>query len=94
MGTDIVTRLDRIEAMLKALLDRETAKEFYEIDEFARLVGKAPYTVREWARRGRIKAGKRQSGRGASCAWAICHAELLRYRKDGLLPKQGAFKPS
>lgn len=79
-------RLDRIERMLAALVDRETIKDWYSTDEFARLVGKAEFTVREWARLGRIHAEKRQSGRGAHPAWVVSHEELLRYRRDGLLP--------
>jgi predicted site-specific integrase-resolvase len=35
-------------------------KDFYEVEEFARLVGKAAFTVREWARLGRIHAIKRK----------------------------------
>lgn len=86
MEADITARLERIEGMLTALLERQTAKEFYEIDEFAKIVGKAPFTCREWARLGRIKASKRNSGRGAFAAWVVSHAELQRYQKDGLLP--------
>ena len=78
-------RLDRIESLLAALVEREMIKDWYSTDEFARLVGKAEFTVREWARLGRIHAEKRQSGRGAHPAWVISHAELLRYRRDGLL---------
>ncbi len=80
-------RLERIEQMLAALIDRATIKDYYEIEEFARLVGKASFTCREWARLGRIQAVKRQSGRGPHPAWVVSHAELLRYRRDGLLPQ-------
>lgn len=79
-------RLSRIEALLAALVERQTVKEFYEIEEFARIVGKAPFTVREWARHGRIRAEKKLSGRGAYARWVVPHAELLRYQKEGLLP--------
>ena len=79
-------RLDRIESLLAALVERETIKDWYSTDEFARLVGKAEFTVREWCRLGRIRAEKRQSGRGAHPAWVVSHPELLRYRRDGLLP--------
>ncbi len=41
MDSEVVTRLDRIESLLAALLDRETIKDYYSTDEFARLVGKA-----------------------------------------------------
>jgi hypothetical protein len=86
MDSEIVTRLDRIESLLAALLERETIKDHYSTDEFARLVGKAEFTVREWARLGRIHAEKRQSGRGSHAAWVVSHSELQRYRRSGLLP--------
>jgi Helix-turn-helix domain len=83
---DIAGRLARIESMLGALVERESIREWYSTEQFARLVGKAEFTVREYARLGRIHAEKRQSGRGAHPAWVISHAELLRFQRDGLLP--------
>jgi len=85
-GLTIDERLARIEQMLAALIERETIKDWYSTEEFARMVGKAEFTVREWARLGRIHAEKRQSGRGAHPAWVVSHQELLRYRREGLLP--------
>lgn len=79
-------RLDKIEALLEGLVQRQTNKEFYEVEEFAQLVGKACFTVREWARLGRVNGQKRGSGRGAHAAWVFSHSELLRYQRDGLLP--------
>lgn len=64
MSDDIILRLDRLEAMLGLLVERETAKEWYTTLEFARAIGKAEFTVREYCRLGRIRAEKRQSGRG------------------------------
>jgi hypothetical protein len=84
----IEDKLERIEEMLRLLVERQTVKEFYEIEQFAQLVEKAPFTVREWARRQRILAEKKLSGRGAHARWRIPHAELLRYQKEGLLPVQ------
>lgn len=81
-------RLARIESLLIALVERETVREWYTTEQFAQLVGKAEFTVRQWCRLGRIRAEKQQSGRGAYPAWAISHDELLRYRRDGLLPIQ------
>jgi hypothetical protein len=81
-------RLDQILSMLAVLVERQTIKEFYEIEEFARLVGREPFTCREWARHGRIRAEKKLSGRGAYARWVVPHAELLRYQKEGLLPIQ------
>ena len=79
-------RLEHIVAMLTQLVERQAVKEFYEIEEFARLVGREPFTCREWARHGRIRAEKKLSGRGAYARWVVPHAELLRYQKEGLLP--------
>jgi hypothetical protein len=87
VSTDsIETRLERMEALLRSLVEREAVKEFYEINEFAHLIGKSEFTVREWARYRRIQATKRKSGRGPHKQWVISHDELMRYRRDGLLP--------
>jgi len=76
-------RLTKIEVMLAMLVDRQQVREFYTVDEFACLAGRNPYTVREWARQGRIRARKKLSGRD----WAISHSERLRYEREGLLPE-------
>jgi hypothetical protein len=81
-------RLEKIEAMLVVLVERQMLKAFYEIEEFARLVGKSCFTCREWCRHARIRAEKKLSGRGAYARWVVPHAELLRYQKEGLLPIQ------
>jgi hypothetical protein len=91
MSTDaaprnIDERLDRIESMLAALVERQVVRDWYTIEEFARLVGKAEFTCREYARLGRIHAQKRQSGRGAHAEWVVSHAEVQRYQREGLLP--------
>ena len=82
----LFARLERIEAALTLLAQRQTVKEWYTTEEVARLVGKAEFTVREWCRHGRLKAEKRMSGRGAYPAWVISHAELQRYQREGLSP--------
>ncbi|MGO9113941.1 MAG: hypothetical protein ACLP9L_32395 [Thermoguttaceae bacterium] len=87
-GDLLEERLDRIEAMLSVLVTRQTIKEFYEIEEFATLVGKSCFTCREWCRLGRVRAEKKLSGRGAHAQWVVSHDELLRYRREGLLPRQ------
>lgn len=79
-------RLEKIEQLLTALVERETTREWYTTDQFAHLVGKAEFTVRTWCRTGRIKAKKQQSGRGAFAAWCVSHEELARYQREGLLP--------
>jgi hypothetical protein len=82
----LLERLDKVEAMLGVLIDRQQVREYYSVEEFARIVGRAEFTCREWCRHGRIKADKKYSGRGAHNGWAISHAELLRFQREGLLP--------
>lgn len=62
-------------------------KEWYAIAEAAEVLGKAPFTVREWARLGRINALKRPSGRGKASEWMIAHREVERIQNKGLLPR-------
>ncbi len=83
---ELKNRLAKIEDVLQQLVQRQTVKDWYSTDELFRLVGKAEFTVREWCRLGRIRAEKRNSGRGAFPAWVVSHDELLRYQREGLLP--------
>lgn len=82
---DIEDRLTKIESLLLVLVERQQQKDWYEIEEFARIVGKAPFTCREWCRLARINAEKRRSGRGAHAQWVVSHDELQRYQREGLL---------
>jgi hypothetical protein len=84
--TTLEQRLENIEAMLAILVQRQTVKDFYEIEEFSKLVGKSCFTCREWCRLGRIQAEKKLSGRGAYARWVVPHAEVQRYQREGLLP--------
>lgn len=79
-------RLTRIEALLAVLVEGQQVRQWYSVEEFARLVGRSAFTCRQWCRLGRIHAEKKHSGRGAHAAWAISHDELLRYQREGLLP--------
>ena len=72
--------------MMAGLLNKQKVQEWYTIEEFAELVGKAKFTVREWCRNGRIHAKKAQSGRGPNKYWVISHDEWIRYQRDNLLP--------
>ena len=79
-------RLERMEAMLLVLVGRQQVREWYTTGEFANAVGKAEFTIREYCRLGRLRAEKRQDGRGAYPQWVLSHAELERYQRNGLLP--------
>jgi hypothetical protein len=92
--TQLVERLQRIEAVLTALFQQQTVKDWYSTAEVALILGRAEFTVREWCRLGRVRAEKRQSGRGAYPAWVISHEELLRYRREGLLPVNNGHSQS
>lgn len=88
----ILERLGGIEQRLveiTGLLARQhpVQKDWYTCSEIAAILGRRPYTVREWCRYGRIHAEKRSGvGRGSEEAWRISHDELVRYQNDGLLP--------
>src|SRR5271156_7491 len=87
MTEEIILReLQEVKAMLAVLVERQQVREWYSVEEFARIVGRAEFTCREWCRHGRIRAEKKESGRGAHASWAISHEELLRYQREGLLP--------
>jgi hypothetical protein len=83
-------RLDRIERLLCSLIEREQVRQWYSVNEFARIVGRSEFTCREWCRLRRVAAEKKASGRGKHTSWAISHAELLRYQREGLLPVSDA----
>jgi hypothetical protein len=87
---ELIARLDRIDeriAELRDLLVRQrTVKDWYSTAEIAELLEKRPFTVREWCRHGRIRAAKRECGRGESQEWIVSHEELTRIRNEGLRP--------
>ena len=84
--TEMRTRLSRVESQLTMLAQQKVVQEAYSTEMFAKIVDKAEYTVREWCRHGRLRATKRPCGRGTQKEWMISHAELERYRQEGLLP--------
>ncbi len=79
-------RLARIEQLLTALVERQQIKEFYAVDEFARLAGRTPFTVREWCRQHRINAEKRSGGRGAHCTGSFVTTSFFGSRKRACFP--------
>jgi hypothetical protein len=87
----VVDRLERLETMLKMLVERPRTKEYYTTIEAGKVLDRDPFTVREWCRHGRIHAQKRKTGRGKSCEWMISHDELVRIENHGLLPIQKRF---
>lgn len=86
MESELVSRLDRIEQMLAVLVQAKVVKDWYTTAEIAEMLDRDPYTVREWARLGRIRADKRAGGRGKAKEWMVSRGELDRIRNHGLLP--------
>ncbi|MBI3464957.1 MAG: helix-turn-helix domain-containing protein [Planctomycetes bacterium] len=72
--------------MLAAAAVSHTAKQSYSTHEVARILGRRPFTVREWCRLGRVNARLALSGRGVDKEWRITHEELERIQNEGLLP--------
>ena len=89
---DVLGRLDRIEAALQALVERQQVRDWYSTEEAAKVLGKSEYTVREWCRLGRVNGEKKGSGRGKHQGWVVSHGELLRVRREGLLPAKRPFE--
>jgi len=87
---DVAERLDRIEAMLQLLIQQRTVKEWYTTAEVAKILCKAEFTVREWCRLKRIRAAKKECGRGVASEWIISHEELIRIQNHGLLPNENS----
>lgn len=85
-------RLERIEAALQILVERQTIKDWYTTEDLAKILGRAEFTVREWCRHGRINAAKKGSGRGKYQSWVVSHSELLRIQEQGLLPIRSRFE--
>ncbi len=84
---EVLDRLERIEATLTLLVERQVVKDWYTTEEVAKILGnKSNFSVREWCRLHRVHAEKKGSGRGKHRSWVISHQELLRIQREGLLP--------
>jgi|SRR5579864_5284971 len=86
--TLVMDRLGQIESLLANLVNKQAIRDWYSTREFGNIVGRAEGTVRDWCRKARLHAKKRNSGRGSHCSWAISHEELVRFERDGLLPSK------
>ena len=82
-------QLNRIENLLLSVVGTPKGKEWYSTAEVAKILGKRPFTVRQWCREGRINAHKRDCGRGNEGEWEISADEIERYRNHGLLEAPG-----
>lgn len=83
--------IDRLEFLLSRLEARMSGtsgseKTFYSTAEVAKILGRSPFTIREYCRLGRCNAERAPSGRGTVPEWRISAAELQRIQNSGLLP--------
>lgn len=79
-----MAEVKQMQEKLDVLVNRQQ-KDYYSTDEFAKLKGLEPKTVRDNLSAGRLKGIKRRDGHGRSQRWAIPHEELQRYEREGLL---------
>jgi len=83
----IEVRLEKVQELLELLaVGTLGQRKFYTTKEFALLVNRAEYTIRELCRLGRIKCTRDKAGRGGYGAYRISHEELLRFQDEGSLP--------
>ena len=79
---EIAERMASLERRVEAIFVGQLDKEWYTTEEVAALAGRAPWTVREWCRHGRVQAVKRPG-----CdKWVLSRAELDRLLNEGLRP--------
>jgi len=81
---ELLRRLDEIPASLAILVAQRTVKAWYTTAEVAQILGKSDYTVREYCRKGQVRAEKSANGRW----WLISHDELTRLCNHGPVPEQ------
>jgi hypothetical protein len=86
--SDLFREVEAMRKLLDELLGRHPVRTFYSTEEFAEITNLKPKTVRDYCNEGRLAGIKKASGHGRSKEWAVPHAELERYRREGLLPRQ------
>jgi endonuclease/exonuclease/phosphatase family metal-dependent hydrolase len=86
----ISEEIRQVRAELAGLRERpavtEPKRTHYKTSEFAELVGRSEFRVRQWCNHGHINAVKGIEHRGGSALWKIPTDEHARYLNDGLLP--------
>ena len=88
----VAERLAAIEEVLRNLVEQKSIKDWYSTAEVAAILGKAEFTVREWCRLRRVKAEKKNCGRGLAGEWIVSHEELTRIRNEGLIPRAEKYR--
>lgn len=84
--TSLTQDMKWLKEKVEQLVTTQTVQDHYSTEEFARLTGLEARTVRDYLNENRLNGEKKRSGHGRSKTWAVPHQELLRFRKEGLLP--------
>ena len=87
---ELAQRIEVIESTVKEIRDLlanpAPKRDSYSVGEVAIMLSRAEFTVREWARLGRINASKGDTGAGPTQQWIVTAEEVERIRNEGLLP--------
>lgn len=83
--TRLAERMEALERRLDAIRVGKLDKDWYSTEEVAALTDRAPWTVREWCRHGRVRAVKRPG----TDRWVVSRTEVNRLLNHGLLPATG-----
>lgn len=94
ISQELASLRETLGAVHGMLSNRPLHKDSYTTAELAEILGRKPYTVREWCRLQRINAFKADCGRGIDEEWRISHEELVRIQNEGLLPSRYAITRS
>ena len=86
----IQLRQEHLERLIRQRVELAD-RQWFSTDEVAKLVDRRPFTVREWCRKGRLLARKRQTGRGNKPEWEIEASEVERFHNHGLRPSGEAL---
>lgn len=86
--TEQDARLGSIETSIRKIGKNRPNKEFYTCAEFAKLVNRAEYTVREWARLGRFRAEKTHGGAVVKPSGDSRKRSSIATKRKGFFPKQ------
>lgn len=85
---ELMHEVRELRKQLSMLAGTQVPRGYYTTVEFARLIGQKRKTVTDNLAAGRLNGVKRRDGHGRSKIWAIPHAELERYQREGLLEKK------
>jgi transposase len=83
---EIQQRLEAVEGLMaeikKSLLS-STVRDSYTVEQAAKRLGKAEWTVRQWCNKGLVPGAQKVHGRGRQGEWRVPHEALVRLETEG-----------